>query len=356
MKKSTSFSLVLSLIIFATSSNAHAFWWFTRDSHHKAIYRGDSRVEVHEYPDDSIRDMASGVAGMVRSFRLLERDPYLRRPTVNDRNNEIEMMLIDQDKSSIHKSIESLIRSYESKKEAANLASSELLDDQYYYFDIGRTMKRNMNVCAGERFIDQPVLPDCTGFLIADDLLVTAGHCVETEYQCRNFRWAFGFVDGVTRLERSDVYSCVEIVEHSLATTSFITKDYSIIRLDRPVLGREPLPIRTEGRISAGEELAVIGHPTGLPMKIADNATVQNSRINFFYSDLDTFSGNSGSPVIGVHTGQVEGILVEGEEDFEFVTDRRCYVPRRFYSTRSSGGKEKVYRINRIPNIEDFID
>jgi hypothetical protein len=345
--------LCLGLVFLSLSLESQAF---LSNLFSKTIYRTDSRVEASDYPDASIRDMSEGVAGMVRSFRLLERDPNLRRPTPNDRNRELEFILFDDEAQGIPKSIESLIRHYEGQVEPLNSPSNELLDNEFYYFDTGRTMQRNMNVCSGERFIEQPILPDCTGFLIADDLLVTAGHCVETEYQCRSFRWVFGFEKGVDRIKRSDVYNCAEIVSHNLSSVSFMTKDYSILRLDRPVLDRDRLPIRLSGRISTGEDLAVIGHPTGLPLKIADNATVQSARINFFYSDLDTFSGNSGSPVIGIHTQQVEGILVEGEEDFEFVTDRRCYVPRRFNSSRTSGGKEKVYRINRIPDIEDFID
>jgi len=321
----------------------------------KAIYRTDSRVEVADYSDASIRDMAQGVAGMVRSFRLLEREPRRSLPTMNDRNSDLELLIFDRNSSDIYKSIVSLIRSYEGNH-SLEFPSTVRPETEFFYFDQGRTMQRNMNICPDERFVEQPILPDCTGFLISEDLLVTAGHCVETAYQCSSFRWVFGYEKGVEKIKRSDVYNCAEIISHDLANSSFMTRDYSIIRLDRPVLDREILPIRLRGRVSVGEELAVIGHPTGLPMKIADNATVQNARINFFYSNLDTFSGNSGSPVIGVNTQQVEGILVEGEEDFEFVTNRRCYVPKRFNSNSSSGGREKVFRINRIPNIQSLID
>jgi hypothetical protein len=345
--------IAFSLFCLSSSLCVHASIF--SHSEPKAVYRFDSRVEVIDYPDASIRDMATGVAGMVRSFRLLEREPRLRFPTVNDRNSDLELLIFDNNSSDIHKSIVSLIRSYEGDN-SLQFPSTVSPEMEYFYFDQGRTMQRNMNICPNERFVEQPILPDCTGFLISEDLLVTAGHCVETAYQCSSFRWVFGFEKGVERIKRSDVYHCAEIVSHDLANSSFVTRDYSIIRLDRPVLDRDHLPIRLSGRLTVGSELAVIGHPTGLPMKIADNATVQNARINFFYSDLDTFSGNSGSPVIGVNTQQVEGILVEGEEDFEFVTNRRCYVPKRFNSSRDSGGREKVFRINRIPNIRRLID
>jgi Peptidase S46 len=41
-----------------------------------------------------------------------------------------------------------------------------------------------------------------------------------------------------------------------------------------------------------------------------------NRRRAFFVANLDTYGGNSGSPVVDQHTHVVEGILVNGEDDF----------------------------------------
>jgi hypothetical protein len=41
-------------------------------------------------------------------------------------------------------------------------------------------------------------------------------------------------------------------------------------------------------------------------------------------ANLDTYGGNSGSPVFNATNHQVEGILVRGENDF--VTNGSCYV------------------------------
>lgn len=55
----------------------------------------------------------------------------------------------------------------------------------------------------------------------------------------------------------------------------------------------------------------------GLPLKIAGFATVRDfSKVGYFVADLDTFGGNSGSPVFSVKTKKIEGILVRGDEDF----------------------------------------
>ncbi len=49
-----------------------------------------------------------------------------------------------------------------------------------------------------------------------------------------------------------------------------------------------------------------------------------NRRREFFVANLDTYGGNSGSPVVDARTYVVEGILVRGEDDF--VQNDGCYV------------------------------
>ena len=80
--------------------------------------------------------------------------------------------------------------------------------------------------------------------------------------------------------------------------------------------------MRLEGRPPLGERLTVVGHPAGLPVTISGGAAVQRHRPTFFSADLDTYQGNSGSPVFNsdrLRSGDlfVEGILVRGESDFE---------------------------------------
>ena len=61
----------------------------------------------------------------------------------------------------------------------------------------------------------------------------------------------------------------------------------------------------------------VIGHPTGLPTKISANGKVNlNTEVTRFSTSLDTFHGNSGSAVFDAVTGQVEGILIMGKNDY----------------------------------------
>jgi len=61
----------------------------------------------------------------------------------------------------------------------------------------------------------------------------------------------------------------------------------------------------------------VIGHPVGLPVKVAGDAKVRDASPRYFVmTDLDTFGGNSGSAVFNAKTKLIEGILVRGGTDF----------------------------------------
>lgn len=75
-----------------------------------------------------------------------------------------------------------------------------------------------------------------------------------------------------------------------------------------------------------GEGLFVVGHPSGLPTKVAGGTeVVGNDEDNFFTALLDTFGGNSGSAVFNSETLEVEGILVRGARDYVYDSEASCY-------------------------------
>jgi hypothetical protein len=92
--------------------------------------------------------------------------------------------------------------------------------------------------------------------------------------------------------------------------------DYAIILLDRET-DRDPFRFRTGAKIDKGDNLAMIGAPSGLPLKLADGAKVTiNSATTWFGTNLDAFGGNSGGPVYNTAgLNMIEGILVRGRVD-----------------------------------------
>lgn len=277
------------------------------------IYGQDDRVDVIEYGDATFRNKAKSVAGMVRASEL-----QISGTTTTDRRDP-------------------------------NFIRSTSREETTFEFDLGRTLERSMNVCPEERFAEQTTLPVCTGFLVAPDVLVTAGHCVPNQNACRDFVWVFDYLEGTTEIPANNVYRCREVLSQRQTLGIFKKIDYAVIRLDRRS-DRAPLQYRRSGRASRGDDVLVIGHPSGLPMKIADNATITVTTPNTFRADLDTYGGNSGSPVFNQQTGLVEGVLVSGAQDY--VRDPRgCLVSERREPSRARDAKERVHRITRIPGL-----
>lgn len=213
---------------------------------------------------------------------------------------------------------------------------------------------RGVKFCDGTRFVNQPNAGMCSGFLIAPDLIVTAGHCVELENFCEEFRWVFDFKVNPSTLEAGkevkpdDVYQCKKVINSALS--GLISLDYALIQLDRPVSNRLPLSIRNTAKIGEKDGLVVIGSPSGLPLKVAGGANVRTNTHPFFFSaNLDTFQGNSGSPVFNSASGVVEGILVRGEEDYVYDPINRCLKANQCDNSTCRG--EDVSRMVSIPEV-----
>lgn len=186
------------------------------------------------------------------------------------------------------------------------------------------TFGKDFNLCSNEPFFDQPSAASCSGFLVDDDLIATAGHCV-TVMNCSNYKYVFNYrmADKNTpqmEFHEDDLYGCKEIVKREYTSN----QDYAIVKLDRPVKGHKVLSLSNQS-VQANDSILVIGHPSGLPTKITDNANVRSVKTGFFQANLDTYGGNSGSAVFNANTDEVEGILVRGARDFSLDYDKRCY-------------------------------
>lgn len=211
-----------------------------------------------------------------------------------------------------------------------------------------------IEMCSEERFGDQPNPGNCSGFLIAPDLLVTAGHCATGPKDCSDFLWVFDYQiknnnsKAPTSISHSNIYKCKKIVSATLINELNI--DYGIIQLDRPVFDRTPLEFRSEGKIPNNTNIVVIGYPSGLPAKVVSGAKVRdNSWLYKFSANTDTYGGNSGSAVFNEETLLLEGILVQGEKDF--ITDPVKQCIRTNYCDDDKCAGEKVSRMTSIPEV-----
>jgi len=198
---------------------------------------------------------------------------------------------------------------------------------------------QNRNLCSNEKFREQPLGCWCSGFLVAPDLLATAGHCIdENELSGMNVsvddvRILFGFRmkdkdTPITRISNNDIYKVTEIVSHKLDSSSDPNSrlsDYAVVRLDRPVTNHKIVTINNV-KVQDNEKVHIIGHPMGLPLKYAGGAEVtDNSPDAYFVANCDSYGGNSGSPIFNSSTHEVEGILVRGQTDLR-TTENGCRV------------------------------
>lgn len=215
-----------------------------------------------------------------------------------------------------------------------------------------KSLEKGMNFCADEKFSALPLVSSCTAFLIGSDLLLTAGHCVKDKFDCQKNFWVldyddelgFNDVDQTVKIDKQKVYYCEKLI--SFQENSKL--DYALIKLNRKVEGRKALSIRKLGKVSNDARLAVIGHPMGLPKILASDARIRNNSLPYtFVTNADTFSGNSGSPVINLESLQVEGILIRGDTDFQMDLDLGCNRAAHCGANECRG--ETVLRTTELP-------
>jgi alpha-tubulin suppressor-like RCC1 family protein len=254
--------------------------------------------------------MAFGIVGCAGGTGSAEDEPELARnsqPIIFGDDDRTELFALAPGSLSAHVAESSL-----ALVDAAVLDTSDPANVKLR----APTLRARFQVCSDERFAAQPSAADCSGTLIAPDLLLTAGHCVDVGSCPGSARVLAGFsMRNATELQpivSDQVYACAEVVVREF--TSEV--DYAIVRLDRPIAGAA-LPKLKIGRVplGQGQHLIVAGYPSGVPEKVAGGATVIDSRAaskDFFLSDLDSFPGNSGGGVFVEETGELAGVLVRG--------------------------------------------
>lgn len=204
---------------------------------------------------------------------------------------------------------------------------------------------QNHPLCAKERFHDQPTASECSGFLVADNILVTAGHCMQTAARCSGLSWVFNYkVSSSTQtavsVAANDVYKCKRVIKQALNTNT--ATDFAIIELDRPNPGKALKLAKVAPTV--GTPIFMIGHPSGLPQKITTGAKVIKVVGSSFRTDLDAFGGNSGSSVFNA-AGEIVGILVNGDTDYRLNSAQNCVEANQMAVARNGEGVSAIAQI-----------
>lgn len=226
-------------------------------------------------------------------------------------------------------------------------------DDAAWYHLKTETVGKRYGLCREEAFWQQPSVGICSGFLVGEDVLVSAGHCFLNIDTCTETAIVFDYAyraagDDPTRVPLHNVYFCKEILERVYEISEGL--DFAVFRLDRKVQGRTALALRREGAVTKGTAVTVIGHPLGLPTKISHGRIRSTRDDDYFVITADLWTGSSGSPVFDANTGIVEGLVARGEEDFVVARGDNCLISKVCTADECNG--EDVIR---APMFEDFV-
>jgi V8-like Glu-specific endopeptidase len=192
-----------------------------------------------------------------------------------------------------------------------------------------KTFGTSFNLCPHEPFYHQPIAagPFCTGFLVGEDMIAAAGHCVD-EKSVTDLRVVFDYrmLDShtpATRVPSNKVYKVLKLMDRAYQPRGN-RSDWALVKLDRKVEGLHVTTL-SKREIASGHEVYVMGYPCGLPLKYAPGARVGGVNDTYFTADLDIYCGSSGSPVFDSITHEVVGMVVRGH-DRDFRWSGKCWV------------------------------
>jgi V8-like Glu-specific endopeptidase len=194
-------------------------------------------------------------------------------------------------------------------------------------------------VSSDVKFKDDPAFGFCTGFLIAPDILVTAGHCIDYKSYSK-MEWVFDYTSsldyspgGSIYISANKRYKVKKILSRKHVGSGNNSDDYAVIQLDRPVT-RSPFRFRTSNAPKYNDRVDLLGSPMGVPLKLVKDGYVSQTHTKVFHCNLDAFGGNSGGPVYNAN-GFIEGILVMGPtkgrmKGYHVDTECNCIVEDKY--------------------------
>lgn len=213
---------------------------------------------------------------------------------------------------------------------------------------------KTCSLCENEPFHEQPIAVgrSFNGFLISEDMIVTAGHPV-LGINVKDLRIVFGFkMEGpyapVIRVPNENIYKAVEMPQKVYRRGLRDGSDWALVKLDRKVVGYPVACLSSKG-IFSDQPIYVLGHPMGLPLKYAPGAKVREVKGAYFGAELDVYSGSTGSPIFSSDTHEVVGMVVRSDNrDFRYTG--KCWLtviyPNRELSSRGA----------ECTRVSEFID
>ena len=146
----------------------------------------------------------------------------------------------------------------------------------------------------------------CSGTLIASNLFLTAGHCVDSATIGDYVSFNYERVAGSTTLLTQTHVRVDAIVEDELGGL-----DYAILRLAGTPSATWGVSAVATSDPGTGAAITIIGHPNAAAKKIEAGTVASFSADYLRYGNVDTLGGSSGSGVLN-SLGQIVGVYTNG--------------------------------------------
>lgn len=204
------------------------------------------------------------------------------------------------------------------------------------------------NQCPGEKFQRELTLGGCSGFLIGENILVAAGHCKDYQANgCADDAWLFNHFskasDKKQKIKKSNLYYCKKVLDFK----HDMEGDYVVMELDRKVPGVTPLEMDFLDKGRKGDPVAVLGYPLGRSFTYTPGGRVLSKDKNYLRVDSDAFKNNSGSALVNLRTGKVEGVLTNARKGMSQNSLDGCQLAKRY-----DQNIVLVNRLSRIPHLQ----
>lgn len=220
----------------------------------------------------------------------------------------------------------------EKVKELARAMSFQIYFDELKgwtfnrYWEILVKPLTDQGICTNERFSDHPVMRnDCSGILIGPKQLLLPGNCITPHY-CKNDLFYFMFNYHLASSTPLDVmrskkyfYKCEKLLTRAWQPDT--ATSYAIIELDKIVEGVTPVKLATHDDIDMKDELIALGHPDGMPLKVAADAYVADQNKTHFTVSSDISGSSKGAGIFNARTYELEGMLIGGSKNFMNTSD-----------------------------------
>ncbi len=223
----------------------------------------------------------------------------------------------------------------------------------------GPNWQAEAQLCADVPFGADPVVADCSGILVAPDLVLTAGHCLDAT-DCASMAVVRGFrrasPDAIAPIAVEDLAFCVSVVSWDPGEEDPNDRvDFAWIQLDHPLpvdAGAVAPVFMPRGGITSGQPIVSFGYGGGGPVK-ADTGVVSDARAghdDFFLTNLDAFDGMSGAPIFDAQENLL-GIDDRGAPDFVWDTAEACFRPSVLDD--GAGAEAATYAIRALDRLCD---